>query len=364
MTVFKCITMSKFDLELKKITKVYPGGTVAVQAFDLQVNKGEFISFVGPSGCGKTTTLRMIAGLEEITSGELLIRGQDYSKVKAELRPTSTIFQNYAIFPHMSVKENIEFGLNVKRVNESEKNKKVSDMIDLMGLNDVAEKKETSLSGGQRQRLALARGLVTEPEILLLDEPLGALDANLRRKIQDELKILQKTLNVTFIFVTHAQSEALGMGDRIVVMNEGLVEQIGTAEDVYFKPSSRFVAEFIGKNVLIEGMVNKSEIITDLGNFRVLNQSKGSSINNSVSLIIPSEFISFYSKNNSQKIENVLKSVVQQIQIIGNIVILNLILNNKKVIKIETHLKKVDNLDLHEGNEIYLSWKAEDACVV
>ena len=356
--------MSKFDLELKKITKVYPGGTVAVQAFDLQVNKGEFISFVGPSGCGKTTTLRMIAGLEEITSGQLLIRGQDYSRVKAELRPTSTIFQNYAIFPHMSVKENIEFGLNVRRVNETEKNKKVSDMIDLMDLNDVADKKETSLSGGQRQRLALARGLVTEPEILLLDEPLGALDANLRRKIQDELKILQKTLNVTFIFVTHAQSEALGMGDRIVVMNEGLVEQIGTAEDVYFKPSSKFVAEFIGKNVLIEGKIDKGEVITDLGTFKISNESKNSSNNNNASLIIPSEFISFYSKNNAQKMENFLESVIKQTQIIGNIVILNLILNNKKVIKIETHLKKVKNLDLKEGNEIFLSWKTEDSCVV
>ena len=313
----------------------------------------------------------MIAGLETITSGNLIIRGKDYSNVKAELRPTSTIFQNYAIFPHLTVKENIEFGLNVRKVDAKEKDRKVSNMIDLMSLSDVADKREISLSGGQRQRLALARGLITEPEILLLDEPLGALDANLRRTIQDELKILQKNLNVTFIFVTHAQSEALGMGDRIVVMNEGIVEQIGTAEEVYFKPSSKFVAEFIGKNVLLEGTIeNKSgdycEFKTDLGVFKAsldINKNK-KLIKTKSSLIIPSEFISFSSDDIMDQEQNVLKSHIVQAQKIGNIVILNLILKNKKIIKIETHLNKINNVDISQGRKLNLYWKVIDACIV
>ena len=364
--------MSMFDLELKGITKVYPGGTLAVEAFDLQVKKGEFVSFVGPSGCGKTTTLRMIAGLEDITSGNLLIRGTDYTNVKAELRPTATIFQNYAIFPHLTVKENIEFGLNVRQIKGSERNKKVSTIVDLMDLGSVIDKRESALSGGQRQRLALARGLVTEPEILLLDEPLGALDANLRRAIQDELKILQRRLNITFIFVTHAQSEALGMGDRIVVMNEGRVEQIGTSEDVYFKPRSKFVAQFIGKNVILECKIKETfkEYVTlksDLGVFTASPQDHILERNNTKgSLIIPSENINFLNGklDFTSSDLNSLKAEVIQSQRIGNTVVLRARLENKQIVKIETHIKKLKDNDFNAGESLYLNWSTEDACVV
>ncbi|MGH1483671.1 MAG: ABC transporter ATP-binding protein, partial [Geminicoccales bacterium] len=235
-----------YDLELIKLRKMFPNGTVAVDDVDLQVERGEFISFVGPSGCGKTTTLRMIAGLEDATSGKIMIRGGDVTDMPTEQRPTSTIFQNYAIFPHMSVRDNVAFGLNVRKLQASEVKKRTDDILEKLQLTDVADAKERALSGGQKQRLALARGLAVEPDILLLDEPLGALDANLRKSIQEELKLLQRRLGITFVFVTHAQAEALSMADRVIVMNQGKVEQISEPFELYTRPKTPFVARFIG----------------------------------------------------------------------------------------------------------------------
>ena len=210
-----------FDLELINVGKVYDNGTMAVDAFNLSVTKGEFIAFLGPSGCGKTTTLRMIAGFEKISSGDMMIRGARMNDVPPQRRPTSMIFQNYALFPHMTARCNIGYGLEVKGLPKAERDAKVDRILATLGLEDIADRKTDKLSGGQRQRIALARGLVVEPDILLLDEPLGALDANLRKAIQSELKLLQRNLGVTFIFVTHAQSEALALSDRIVVMFDG-----------------------------------------------------------------------------------------------------------------------------------------------
>lgn len=242
------------DLELLQVGKTYPDGTVAVSDFDLRVKKGEFVAFLGPSGCGKSTTLRMIAGFEDITSGEILIKGRNVSNVPPERRPTSLIFQNYALFPHMTVRQNIGFGLDVKGMARAEKDNKVDRILDMFDLTTFADRKADQMSGGQRQRIALARGLVVEPEILLLDEPLGALDANLRRIIQNELKLLQRELGITFVFVTHAQSEALGLSDRVVVMSNGVVEQISPPRDLYRRPATRFVADFIGSNTVIAGL--------------------------------------------------------------------------------------------------------------
>lgn len=241
------------DLELIGVGKTYPDGTVAVSGFDLKVGNGEFVAFLGPSGCGKSTTLRMIAGFESISQGKILIKGRDVSDTPPEKRPTSMIFQNYALFPHMNVRENIAFGLDVKRMSKRERDDKVDRILDMFGLTEFANRKADKLSGGQRQRIALARGLVVEPEILLLDEPLGALDANLRRIIQNELKLLQRELGITFVFVTHAQSEALGLSDRIVVMDNGVVEQISTPQELYRQPETAFVARFIGSNATFEG---------------------------------------------------------------------------------------------------------------
>ncbi|MFD2239389.1 ABC transporter ATP-binding protein [Aureimonas populi] len=243
-----------YDLELIGVGKTYADGTLAVSDFDLRVGRGEFVAFLGPSGCGKSTTLRMIAGFETISRGDIIIKGRNVSDVPPERRPTSMIFQNYALFPHMSVADNIGFGLDVKGLSSAEKKAKVGRIMEMLDLTALAGKKADRLSGGQRQRIALARGLVVEPHILLLDEPLGALDANLRRVIQNELKLLQKDLGITFVFVTHAQSEALGLSDRVVVMNRGRVEQIGTPQEIYGAPCTEFVARFIGSNALIEGM--------------------------------------------------------------------------------------------------------------
>ncbi|SCM66370.1 ABC transporter ATP-binding protein [Donghicola eburneus] len=242
-----------YDLELISVGKTYSDGTVAVSDFDLKVEKGEFVAFLGPSGCGKSTTLRMIAGFEDITNGEVMMMGRNVTHVPPEKRPTSMIFQNYALFPHMSVRENVAFGLDVKGTPKAERDRKVDRILDMFDLEPFADRKADKLSGGQRQRIALARGLVVEPEILLLDEPLGALDANLRRIIQNELKLLQRELGITFVFVTHAQSEALGLSDRVVVMSNGVVEQISPPRELYRRPATPFVADFIGSNTVFEG---------------------------------------------------------------------------------------------------------------
>lgn len=358
--------MTQFDLELKQITKVYPGGTLAVEAFDLQVEKGEFLSFVGPSGCGKTTTLRMIAGLEDITSGELFIRGVNNTHVKAENRPTATIFQNYAIYPHMTVRENIEFGLKIRDLSATEIRRKSSNIIDLLDLGGVSDAKENALSGGQRQRVALARGLVTEPEILLLDEPLGALDANLRRAIQDELKLLQRQLNITFVFVTHAQSEALGMGDRIVVMNAGRVEQIGQSEDIYFNPQTPFVAEFIGNNLLFAGKIIESAkgmalVETPNGAFKGRMIGKGGK-NQQAILAVPSEYINF--GTSKAKDTNIVTGRVEQSNFVRNTVIVNLVLPNGDRFKVETHMDKVSSHDLSVGNALTCHWQTGKSSIM
>ena len=258
--------MTAHDLELINVCKTYADGTAAVTDFNLQVEPGEFVAFLGPSGCGKTTTLRMIAGFESISSGEIMIKSQNVSNVPPERRPTSMIFQSYALFPHMNVRQNVGFGLDVKKTPADERDRKVSRIMDMFGLTELGERKVDRLSGGQRQRIALARGLVVEPQILLLDEPLGALDANLRRVIQNELKLLQRELGITFVFVTHAQSEALGLSDRIVVMNSGRIEQISRPYELYTRPHTAFIANFIGSNATLAG----SDLAIDGENASVL----------------------------------------------------------------------------------------------
>lgn len=241
----------RYDLELVDVTKTYANGNTAVSHINLRIARGEFVSFLGPSGCGKTTTLRMIAGFESISSGDLLIRERNVSDLPAERRPTATIFQNFALFPHMTVRQNIAFGLEVKRQPKAQIEKSVDRIISLLKLDDIADRNTNGLSGGQRQRVALARGLVIQPEILLLDEPLGALDASTRKQVQQELKTLQRELGITFLLVTHSQSEALMLSDRVVVMNKGQIEQVATPQELYAKPATEFVARFIGKNLIL-----------------------------------------------------------------------------------------------------------------
>lgn len=243
-------------IELRHISKVYSdNGFKAVDDFNLEVKRGEFVTFLGPSGCGKTTTLRMIAGFEMPTSGEILLNGEDISQLPANKRPINTVFQRYALFPHMNIYDNIAFGLKLKKLPKEEIRKKVKKVLDMVDLEGFENRKISTLSGGQQQRIAIARALVNEPEILMLDEPLGALDLKMRQEMQLELKHMHDELGITFIYVTHDQEEALTMSDKIVVLSEGRIQQIGTPEDIYNEPQNAFVADFVGESNIFKGIM-------------------------------------------------------------------------------------------------------------
>ncbi len=229
----------------------------AVNGVNLVLPSGEFFTLLGPSGCGKTTTLRMIAGFETPTAGEIYIQGQEMSRTPPYRRPVNTVFQNYALFPHLTIEKNVAFGLNVKKMPKAEQQRRVQETLALVQLPTVGQRKPTQLSGGQQQRVALARALINRPAVLLLDEPLGALDYKLRQAMQLELKALQLEVGITFVYVTHDQEEALTMSDRIAVMNQGQVLQVGTPIEIYERPNSRFVANFIGETNFLEGRVTQ-----------------------------------------------------------------------------------------------------------
>jgi spermidine/putrescine transport system ATP-binding protein len=242
---------------LSSVTKRF-GDLTAVDAIDLDIAEGEFFTMLGPSGCGKTTTLRMIAGFEEVTDGRLTIDDVDMTGIPPHKRPTNTVFQSYALFPHLDVKDNVAFGLKRKGVEKKEIERRVREELERVGLAAEANRRPSQLSGGMQQRVALARALVNLPRVLLLDEPLGALDLKLRKGLQVELKRIQQEVGITFVYVTHDQEEALTMSDRIAVMNRGRVEQIGDPEEVYDRPATTFVAGFIGVSNLMPGVIRKT----------------------------------------------------------------------------------------------------------
>ena len=248
--------MSK-SVKLENVTKRF-GDVLAVDSMTLEIGDGEFFSLLGPSGCGKTTTLRMVAGFEQPTEGQIFIMDQQVAGIPAYRRPVNTVFQNYALFPHMTVAQNIAFGLQMSKVEKSEISRRVDEALDLVQMGSYHDRRPTQLSGGQKQRIALARALVNRPRVLLLDEPLGALDLKLRKDMQIELKQIQSEVGITFIYVTHDQEEAITMSDRIAVMHNGLVMQTGTSREIYEEPANRFVADFIGETNFIEGTVKES----------------------------------------------------------------------------------------------------------
>jgi putative spermidine/putrescine transport system ATP-binding protein/spermidine/putrescine transport system ATP-binding protein len=364
-----------FDLQLRHVRKVYENGTPAVVDFNLDVKKGEFIAFLGPSGCGKTTTLRMIAGFEEITSGDILIRGRRINDMPPERRPTSMIFQNYALFPHMSVRANVGYGLDVKGMPKAERNAKVDGILEKFGLSAVADATTQKLSGGQRQRVALARGLVVEPDILLLDEPLGALDANLRKTIQAELKLLQRNLGITFVFVTHAQSEALTLSDRIVVMNQGGIEQISSPLDLYTRPKTPFVAQFVGRNTLIGGSLIKVEadratLSTAFGEF-VGTPSDCPAVGQAVKIVVPSESLEIYPSAGrmrealtGQYQGNVLPGVMERADVVGHLVQMAITLAGGSTVILEAHVDKYRRNDLVPSSSVWIAWHPHNATIV
>ena len=260
-------------VELESVVKRFDD-FVAVKSMDLTIGKGEFVAIMGPSGCGKTTTLRMLAGLEQPTEGEIRIGGELMNDVPPHDRDTPMVWQSLALFPFLNARENVEFGLKMRKVPAAERKKRALEWLDRLGIGEFAERNVATLSGGQRQRVALARSLVTEPKLLLLDEPLSALDAHLVIRMQSVLTKLQRELGITFVYVTHSQSEAFAMADRVVIMSQGEIAQIGSSRDIYREPANRFVAEFVGRNNIISGKVvkvtkGKAEVIAASGTYVV-----------------------------------------------------------------------------------------------
>ena len=281
--------MSRKIIELRNLTKAY-NGVVAVDNINLFIRENEFITLLGPSGCGKTTTLRMIGGFEDPNDGDILFEGNRINDLPPYKRNINTVFQKYALFTHMNVFENIAFGLRIKKVPFDDMKRRVGRMLKLVDLEGFESRHVDSLSGGQQQRVAIARALVNEPRVLLLDEPLGALDLKLRKEMQIELMDMQKNVGITFIYVTHDQEEALTMSDTVVVMNKGVIQQIGSPVDIYNEPKNRFVADFIGESNILEGTMHEDFVVEFSGRkFQCVD--KGFATNEPVDVVIRPEDI-------------------------------------------------------------------------
>ncbi len=298
--------MSNHIIELVDLTKEYDG-TEALKSINLYIRQNEFITLLGPSGCGKTTTLRLIGGFEKPTGGKVLFEGININDVPPYKRKVNTVFQKYALFPHMNVYENIAFGLRIKKADNNVIREKVAAMLSMVNLEGFEKRSVDSLSGGQQQRIAIARALVNEPEVLLLDEPLGALDLKLRKEMQIELKNMQKRLGITFIYVTHDQEEALSMSDTIVVMRNGVIQQIGTPQDIYNEPKNAFVADFIGESNIIDGVMLRDYRVQFAGHvFDCVD--KGFGTNENVDVVVRPEDIKLMHEN-----ENLLQGIVRSV---------------------------------------------------
>lgn len=316
-------------LTLSKITKQF-GDTVVVDDFSLEIAKGEFVSFLGPSGCGKTTTLRMVAGFEIPTSGQIMLDGAEITDKAPNQRNVGMIFQSYALFPNMTVAQNIGFGLSVRKEPKEMVKQRVEEMISLINLEKHANKYPYQLSGGQQQRVSLARALAIHPQVLLLDEPLSALDAKIRVSLRAEIRAIQKKLGITAIFVTHDQEEALSISDRIVVMNAGLMEQVGTPFEIYNFPTTRFVANFVGSLNTAEAEVidpKKGALNMDGIRLESTNDLKGMNKGDKVTVAIRPERLSFLSEG---KKENVFDAKVENVTFLGSVVRVEVLIGIRK----------------------------------
>lgn len=355
--------MNEYILQIKNVTKAFDGHTV-VDNISFEINKGEFLTLLGPSGCGKTTTLRMVAGFEVPTSGIITLEGKQVDDKEPYERDVNTVFQNYALFPHMNVYNNIAYGLKMKKVPKDEIHQKVMDALKLVQLEAYANREPSQLSGGQKQRVAIARAIVNRPKVLLLDEPLGALDLKLRKQMQVELKHLQVKLGITFVYVTHDQEEALTMSDRIIVMNSGKIEQIGTPSEIYDKPKTKFVADFIGESNIYEGTVER-----ELSSGLYAVDNNGVHFNVSANSLALGSVVAFSLRpehifiNTTLKAASVsIKANLKEVFFIGSILKYIFILENGLEIVVTHQPGTVETIA--PGDSVMLSWYIDNAVVL
>ncbi len=353
----------KAIVEIKNVNKVYADNHV-VHDLNLTIYEGEFLTMLGPSGCGKTTILRMIGGFEIPTSGEIVVEGENVEDKEPFERNVNTVFQSYALFPHLTIFNNIAYGLKMKKVNKAEIKTRVQQMLELVQLNGYDKRYPSQLSGGQKQRVAIARALINNPKVLLLDEPLGALDLKLRKEMQIELKNLQKKLGITFVYVTHDQEEALTMSDRIAIMNQGYLDQLDVPEGIYEKPKTRFVADFIGESNIFEATIQEVrkefirfqfEVGEALGTLDTDMRFEESEM---IHVCVRPENVLF----SKQKIDGFhLQGVVREQIYVGNIIKSNVILGNGQLVKISR--MDMDSIP-KVGEVVHLYWNLQDVVIM
>lgn len=347
-------------VELKGVNKRY-GTNHVVKDLNIEVEEGEFLTLLGSSGCGKTTTLRMIAGFEEPSSGSIKVEGESIEEKEPYERNVNTVFQSYALFPHKTIYDNIAYGLKMKKVAKNEIRTRVLEMMELVQLEGFEKRYPSQLSGGQKQRVAIARALINRPRVLLLDEPLGALDLKLRKQMQLELKRLQKKLNITFIYVTHDQEEALTMSDRIAVMHDGILDQLATPDEIYEHPATRFVATFIGETNIFEGwisLVKDKDITVTLENGVIRGYGTGYRQNELITVSVRPEKMKYA----VTQVEGfTIQALVRDYVYVGSVLKCIAVLSNGNEVKIE----RLAGEDLPEiGKTIYLYWNKEDAVLI
>jgi spermidine/putrescine transport system ATP-binding protein len=345
------------------------GGFVAVEKLNLDIRQGEFLAIMGSSGCGKTTTLRMLAGLEAPTEGEIRLRGKRINDLPTWQRDTPMVWQSLALFPFLTVGENIEFSLRMRGVERSERRKRVDKWLERMQIGEFAERNVANLSGGQRQRVALARSLVTEPQILLLDEPLSALDAHLKVRMQTVLSNLQHELGITFVYVTHSQSEAFSMADRVVIMSRGRIEQIGNPQEIYRAPRTRFVAEFLGSSNIFAGKVsNVSEAIirisTPAGEFEVAsNATRHLAKGDKATFVVSGDRVQLSNQPPADGLNRLEASVVGE-EFVGATAVIHLEGAEHIEIKAQKSHDELEQLNLEPGAKVWVSWRPDASHVL
>jgi spermidine/putrescine transport system ATP-binding protein len=342
------------------------GALTAVHSFDLDIRPGEFIAFMGPSGCGKTTTLRLIAGLERATRGQLLINDVDVTHKKPWERDAPMVWQNFALFPHLDVSQNVAFGLMRRKMPRAEIDSRVKNALNLVGIPELKNRRIDQLSGGQKQRVGIARALVLEPKVLLLDEPLSALDANLRVRLQTELRLLHQRLNVTFVYVTHYQNEALSLADRVVVMDLGKISQVGTPEEIYRHPQNHFVASFVGMNNIFQGRVIAVEkdgtyLQTPDGVFVVPTGPGFYLPGAEASFLIAADRIEIVQGEPSAA--NAISGIVRGVEYSGTVVTVMMELESGREVRLQKQERELPRNAVRIGEQITVSWQAQDSYV-